>query len=309
VRPTLARMLECVANVSEGRNTNALRAVAEGCGASLVDVHTDPDHNRSVFTLAGPGGHDAAPAARDLAASVAAHISIADHEGVHPRIGALDVVPFVALGGTKVERAQAADAAREFGQWWAETHAVPVFLYDDADPGARDLPHIRRHAFKTRKPDFGPEAPHHTLGSTAVGARKPLVAINLLLVTRDVAVARRIAREIREQDGGLPGVRALGLMLESKGRPQVSMNLVDLERTGIEDACLDVRELARREHTDVASVEVVGLVPRADLDRCTDDFLAWANIDASAAIEARVGHGPRSLPGDDGSGDATPADL
>jgi len=129
-----------------------------------------------------------------------------------------------------------------------------------------------------------------------VGARKPLIAINLLLVTRDVAVARRIAREIRESDGGLPAVRALGFMLESEGRAQVSMNLVDLDRTGIEDACLTVRELALRERTDVASVELVGLVPRFELDRCSDDFLEWADIDADTAIEARVDHGPRWLP-------------
>jgi len=111
----------------------------------------------------------------------------------------------------------------------------------------------------------------------------------VLLVTRDIAVARRIAREMRESDGGLPGVRALGLMLASAGRPQVSMNLVDLDRTGIEDACLTVRELARRERTDVASVEVVGLIPRRELDRCSDEFLQWADIDATCAIEARIG--------------------
>ena len=294
-------MLECVVNVSEGRDTGALRAVADACGESLLDVHTDTDHHRSVFTLAGPGPHDAAPATRDLAEAVAAHISIAEHEGAHPRLGALDVVPFVALGGTKIERAQAADSAREFAKWWAESHDVPVFLYDDADPGGRDLPYIRRNAFRTRAPDFGPDAPHPTLGVTAVGARRPLVAINLLLIARDVAIARRIAREVREQDGGLPGVRALGLMLETVGRPQVSMNLVDLERTGIEEACLDVRDLARRERTDVAAVEIVGLVPRADLDRCSDEFLTWANIDGSTAIEARIGHGPRWLPGDEAS--------
>ena len=132
-----------------------------------------------------------------------------------------------------------------------------------------------------------------------MGARKPLVAINLLLVTDDVAVARRIAREIREAAGGLPGVRALGLMLDSVGHPQVSMNLVDLDRTGIEDACLTVRELAQRERTDVASVEVVGLVPRHALDRCSDEFLSWADIDGSAAIEARIGQGPRTLPGEE----------
>ena len=283
-------------NISEGRDLAALRSVADRCGASLIDVHVDADHNRSVFTLAGPGPHDSTTAARDLAGAVADHISIADHDGVHPFIGALDVAPFVALGGTKAEQAQAAEHARAFGQWWAETHGVPVFFYDDADAAGRDLPHIRRHAFRSRVPDFGPAEPHPTLGATAVGARKPLIAINLLLVTRDVAVARRIAREIRESDGGLPAVRALGFMLESEGRAQVSMNLVDLDRTGIEDACLTVRELALRERTDVASVELVGLVPRFELDRCSDDFLEWADIDADTAIEARVDHGPRWLP-------------
>jgi len=289
-------VIETVVNVSEGRDLAALRAIADRCGDALIDVHVDTDHNRSVFTLAGPGPHDACAATRDLADAVAAHISIADHDGVHPYLGALDVAPFVALGGTKAEQAQAGEYARAFGTWWAETHAVPVSFYDDADASGRDLPHIRRHAFRTRPPDVGPDEPHPTLGATAVGARKPLIAVNVLLVTRDVAVARRIAREIRESDGGLPAVRALGFMLASEGRPQVSMNLVDLDRTGIEDAGLTVRELARREHTDVASVELVGLVPRYELDRCSDEFLAWARIDADTAIEARIGHGPRWLP-------------
>jgi len=297
-------VLECVPNVSEGRSVRRLRAVADACGASLVDVHTDPDHHRSVFTLAGPGPDDAGPAARALAVAVAAHISIAEHDGVHPRFGALDVVPFVALSGTDVERAQAAGAAREFGKWWAETREVPVFFYDDADPDNRALPAVRRDAFKTRVPDFGPDAPHPALGATAVGARKPLVAINLVLETPDVTAARRVAHEIRERDGGLPGVRALGLTLESKRQSQVSMNLVDLDRTGIEDACLSVSALARRAHTDVASVELVGLVPRADLDRCSGEFLAWAGIDASATIEARVGHGPRRWPGEEAAPEA-----
>ena len=275
-------------NVSEGRNQSVLRAIAARCARSVVDLHTDDDHNRSVFTLAGPGADDAITAVRSLADAVATLVSITGHEGVHPYIGALDVVPFVALGGTTAEARIAVEAAHEFGEWWAETYDVPVFLYDDADDSGRTLPYTRRHAFRSRKPDFGPASPHPTLGATAVGARKPLVAINVVLLAREVAIARRIAREIRESDGGLPGVRALGLMLESQGRPQVSMNLVDLDRTGIEDACLTVRELARRERTDVASVELVGLVPRRELDRCSDEFLRWADIDGSVAIEARV---------------------
>jgi glutamate formiminotransferase len=289
-------VLECVANVSEGRDDVVLRALAESCGPSLVDLHTDRDHHRSVFTLAGPGPRDAEGAARRLARAVADRVSIVGHEGVHPRLGALDVVPFVALGGTDAERQLAAMTARSFAHWWAETYSVPVFCYDDADPLRRDLPHARRHAFRTRAPDFGPATPHPRLGATAVGARLPLVAVNLLLVTRDVAVARRIARRMRERDGGLPGVRALGFLLESERRAQVSLNLVDLRRTGLEEACLHVRDLARAERTEVAAVELVGLVPRAELDRCSDDFLAWSGIDAGSTVEARIGRGPRRLP-------------
>jgi glutamate formiminotransferase len=290
--------LECVVNVSEGRDMDRLLTVARACGPSLVDVHTDADHHRSVFTLAGPGGHDAVPAARALAAAVAEQISLVDHDGEHPRFGALDVVPFVALGGTRVEREQAADEARAFAQWWANEFAVPVFLYDDADPEHRDLPSARATAFRHRRPDFGPGEPHPRLGATAVGARRPLVACNCLLVTRDISVARRVAREVRERDGGLRGVRALGFFLADAQRAQVSMNLVELEHTGVQDACLHVRELAQNYGTDVGGVELVGLIPGRDLDRCTDDFLRWSNLDMESAIEVRVGKGPRWWPGD-----------
>jgi glutamate formiminotransferase / 5-formyltetrahydrofolate cyclo-ligase len=290
--------LECVINVSEGRDMDRLRTVARACGPSLVDVHADPDHHRSVFTLAGPGPRDAVGGARSLAAAVAEQCSIVDHAGEHPRFGALDVVPFVALGGTKVERAQAADEARAFGEWWAKEFAVPVFLYDDADPEQRDLPSARSTSFRSRAPDFGPDAPHPRLGASAVGARLPLVAVNCILVSRDIIVARRIAREMRERTGGLRGVRALAFFLPDARRAQVSMNLVDLEQTGVQDGCLHVRALAQRYGTDVAGVELVGLIPRRDLDRCTDDFLQWSRLDAESTVEVRVGKGPRWWPGD-----------
>ena len=275
-----------------------LRTLAEACGESVIDVHADADHHRSVFTLAGPGTRDACAAARALAGAAAERVTIVGHEGEHPRFGALDVVPFVALGGTTVEREQAAAEAREFAAWWSEEHAVPTFLYDDADPQHRDLPHAREHGFKSRRPDYGPAEPHPRLGATAVGARRPLVAVNCVLVTRDVVIARRIARMTREREGGMRGVRALGFFLPAARRAQVSMNLTELDRTGVQDACLHVRELAQELGTDVASVELVGLVPRRELDRCSDDFLAWSRIDATSAIEARVGHGPRWWPGD-----------
>jgi glutamate formiminotransferase len=291
-------VLECVVNVSEGRDVRSLRVLAAACGPSLVDVHADGDHNRSVFTLAGPGTRDACDAVRALAVAVAGHLTLVGHEGEHPRFGVLDVVPFVALGGTNAERVRAGQEARAFGAWWSENYDVPVFLYDEADPDGRDLPHARTHAFKHRRPDLGPAEPHPRLGATAVGARPPLIAVNCVLVTRDVSIARRIARATRERDGGLPGVRALGFYLPEIRRAQVSMNITDVDRTHIQDACLHVRQLAQQLGSDVANVELVGLLPRRVLDRCTDDFLAWSGLDATSTIEARIGQGPRWLPGD-----------
>src|SRR5262249_25815611 len=256
-----------------------LRAIAVTTGPALIDVHADADHNRAVFTLASPDAATVVDATRALADAVASSISVVSHEGVHPFMGALDVVPFVWLGTDAAERSRSVAAARDFGAWWAEAHAVPVFLYDEADPSGRDLPQARRAAFATRTPDFGPAAPHPTLGATAVGARRPLVAINLWLATPDVAVARRIARSAPQRDGGLAGVRALGLAMRSANQAQVSMNLFDLGRTGAEAACDAVRELGRREQTEVARVELVGLVPRREAERWSPAFRAWSGLD------------------------------
>ncbi len=281
-------MLECVANVSEGRDARVIDALAAACRPSLLDLHSDPDHNRSVFTLAGPGERDAGAAARSLADSVARLVSIVGHEGVHPRLGALDVVPFVALGGPAPRRDDAVEAAHSFARWWAETFEVPVFLYDDASPTGATLPAVRRDAFRTIPPDLGPPSPHPTLGATAVGARTPLVAVNCHLDVGDLDVAKRIASAAREAGGGLPGVRALGLSLASARCVQVSMNLVDLAATGLEAAVARVRELARLDGAEVARVEVVGLVPEAELARCSRGFTDWARIGPSITIEARL---------------------
>lgn len=278
-------MLECIPNVSEGRRVEVLDALATACGASLLDVHDDADHHRAVFTLAGPGSRDAETAAAALARAVAEHLDLAGHEGVHPRIGVLDVVPFCALDD---DRDLAANAAVAFGEWIVGDLEVPVFFYDDADPLRRSLPELRADAFAKRSPDLGPSAPHPRLGAVAVGARPPLVAVNCWLDTDDVLVARRIARTVRERDGGLPGVRALGLELEESDSVQVSMNLVDLPLTGLEDACAEVRRLARRDDWDVTRVELVGLVPTAELDRMSPEFRDWAGIGPDVTIEARL---------------------
>jgi len=207
------------------------------------------------------------------------------HEGAHPRIGVLDVVPFCALDG---DRDLAANAAIAFGEWIVSDLDVPVFFYDDADPLRRSLPELRADAFGKRAPDLGPAIPHPELGAVAVGARPPLVAVNCWLDTDDVLVARRIARAVRERDGGLPGVRALGLELEGAESVQVSMNLVDLPLTGLEEACGEVRRLAGRDDWDVTRVELVGLVPAAEYDRTSAEFREWAGIGPDQTIEARL---------------------
>jgi glutamate formiminotransferase len=278
-------VIECVPNVAEGRDRSVLEALGAACGPSLLDLHADVDHHRSVFTLAGPGPDAAVDAVRALTLAVADRVDIVRPDGVHPRLGALDVVPFVAFDGPT---GTAVEHARSFATWIAETLDVPVFLYGDADPGRRTLPDVRRDAFTRRTPDFGPPAPHPHLGATAVAARPVLVAVNCDLDSDDVALARAIAHEIRERDGGLPGVRALGVLLASRGRAQVSMNLVALERTGLQEACEAVRERARHARSDVARVELVGLVPRAELARCSLAFLQWSGIGPDRTIEARL---------------------
>ena len=280
-------MLECVPNVSEGRDRAVLDILARACGPALLDRHVDTDHHRSVFTLAADG--DLVHSVQALAQAVASHVDVSGHVGVHPRLGALDVVPFVALAGSTHD--DAVEAARAFASWAADELALPVFLYDAADPAGRTLPDVRRDAFTVREPDLGPSRPHPTLGAVAVGARAPLVAVNCELARDDVTLARAIATRVRERDGGLPGVRALGLHLDSTGRAQVSMNLVALGRTGLQDACRTVDALARDAGTAVARVELVGLLPAAELARCDEDFRRWSGIGPDATIEVRVAAG------------------
>jgi glutamate formiminotransferase / 5-formyltetrahydrofolate cyclo-ligase len=279
-------VLECVINVSEGQRAEVLAGLAAACGDALLDVHTDGDHHRSVFTLAAADGLGIVDAALALARAVAAAVDISVHRGVHPRLGALDVVPFVALEPAPASAAAA--AAQSFAEAVARELALPVFLYDGADPEGRTLPSVRREAFVTRAPDRGPPEPHPRLGAVCVGARLPLVAINCNLPGDDLALAAAVARTVRERDGGLPGVRALAFPLPSQGQVQVSMNLVDLAATGLEAAITAVASETRRRGSEVAAVELVGLVPAAELDRCSPEFLSWAGLGPEHTVEARL---------------------
>jgi glutamate formiminotransferase len=270
---TAPPLLECVPNVSEGRSREALEALAASMravrGAHLLDLAPDADHHRTVVTLAG-GADALREAVLALFAWADRWIDLRRHRGVHPRIGAVDVVPFVPLAGATLEQAIA--AARETATAVAERFALPVFLYEEAAsrPARRRLADLRRGeldglaerlAEEEWRPDFGPAALHPRLGATVVGARFYLLAVNALLATAEVAVAREIARAVREASGGLPGVRALGLLLPSQGRAQVSMNLVDFRKTSLADLLARVAAEAAARGTEVVATELVGLAP------------------------------------------------
>jgi len=283
-------------NVAEGRRPEVLGALASACTDALLDVHADPDHHRSVFTLAGSVDR-MGEAALALARVAVERIDLSAHSGVHPRLGAVDVVPFVPLDGRGPGGlAKAGGVAHRWAERAAAELGVPVFLYGAADPDGRSLPEVRRTAFRERRPDLGPAEPHPTAGAMAVGARPVLVAFNCELTSvrngagldDDVTVAKAVARAVRERDGGLPGVRALGFALASKGRAQVSMNLVDLAATGVEAACEAVRRAAAGLGRSVAAVELVGLLPAAELERCSGEFLTWSGLTPERTIEARL---------------------
>jgi glutamate formiminotransferase len=260
-------LLECVVNVSEGRRTDVIDALAASADGALLDVHTDPDHHRSVFTLAGPSVEEAA---RALTAAAVAALDLRDHAGAHPRIGVVDVVPFVPLGTNDLS---AALVARDrFAAWAGASLALPCFLYGPQ----RSLPEVRREAFGTLRPDTGPFAPHPTAGGCAVGARPLLVAYNVWLAEPDLARARAVATELRS-----PAIRALGLQVGSA--VQVSMNLVAPDEVG-PVAAYDA--VAAR--VPVARAELVGLLPASVLAGVPHD--RWSELDVSAerTLEARL---------------------
>ncbi|MEX2292366.1 MAG: hypothetical protein WD691_01160 [Acidimicrobiales bacterium] len=262
-------MLECVINLSEGRDLERVARIAAAAGASLLDLHTDPHHNRSVLTVVGEH------AARAVTTAGIGELDLRDHQGVHPRLGVVDVVPFVALdGSTDAEALQARDG---FANWLSEVHGVPCFLYGPE----RSLPDVRRHAFRSLAPDMGPPAPHPRAGATAVGQRGVLVAFNLWLEGADLSTVREIAATVRDV-----GIRALGLQVGE--RLQVSMNLTDPALSGPADAADRVTALATTRSARVVGAELVGLVPQVVLDAVPPDRWAELDLSASRTIEARL---------------------
>lgn len=295
------RLIECVPNFSEGRDLTKVDAIAAAMsgmpGAWILDRTSDADHNRSVITLAGDP--DAVAAAVIRGAGAAAElIDLTRQSGVHPRIGATDVIPFIPLAGVTVEECVA--LARRVGRELWERYRIPVYFYEAAAtrPERVNLENVRKGQFEglredalrdpDRSPDIGEPRLHPTAGATAIGVRKLLIAYNIYLNTSDVSVAREIARTIRASSGGLPHVKAIGVEMKSRGLAQVSINLTDFEQTSPRRVFEAVRQEAQKRGCRITSSEIIGLVPRQAIDFSSVSDLLLDNFSAARILENRL---------------------
>ncbi len=283
--------MECVPNFSEGRDESIVRSIAGAIGSAsgvlLLGWDMDRDHNRSVVTFAGPPKAVIEGAIRGVGRA-AELIDIRRHEGVHPRVGAADVIPFVPLAGGTIE--QSIGAAHLAGQEiWNRFH-VPVYFYESAAKidGRKRLERVRRPGFDGLPPDVGDIAANETAGAAVVGARGFLIAFNVNLATRDVAVARAIAKKIRGSSGGFPYVKAIGLPLASRDCAQVSMNFVNFAETSFREVWDALVDEAARLGTGVASSQLIGFVPRRAFEQAPDFFERAENFDESRILETRI---------------------
>ena len=295
-------LIECVPNFSEGARPDVIKAIVakvrSESGVRILDLQSDASHNRSVLTLAG----DPDSLARGVLALVSACLDAIDlrtHRGEHPRLGAVDVIPFIPLEGATIKDCIA--LARRSGEAIAKTHGIPVFLYEDAAsaPHRRGLEDIRRGQFeglaaKLKDPlwaaDFGPSEPHPSFGAVVVGARMPLIAFNVNLNTDDVEVAKKIARGIRNSTGGFRFVKAMGLLVEIGGRrvAQVSMNMTDFTKTPLFRVVETIRNEAARHGVSIAGSEIVGLVPAQALLDSAEHYLQLTGFSSAQVLESRL---------------------
>ncbi len=292
-----SQLVECVPNFSEGVDERKIKAIVAAMrvdGVRLLDWSMDPDHNRSVVTVAGPPAAVVESAVRG-AGKAAELIDLTVQQGVHPRIGAADVIPFVPVSGIKLD--QCALLARQAGMEIWRRFGVPVYFYEAAAarPDRANLEEVRKGQFEglrdavrkdsSRRPDLGGPGLHPTAGASAVGARKFLVAWNIYLNTADVAIARSIARDIRASSGGLKGVKALGVLVH--GRAQLTMNITDFETTPLSRVHSRVAALAARHKTTLTEGEIIGLVPEAACEHESEWMRQLSVFDPEAKILER----------------------
>ncbi len=295
-------IIECVPNISEGRRPDVINGLAATLravpGLRVLDVQSDATHNRSVFTLAGTADGLAAGVPKLFEGAIAA-IDLRTHQGEHPRLGAVDVVPFIPIEG--VTMAECVALAKTVAAEVAARFALPIYLYEDAatSPARKNLEDIRRGEFEglaakmaqpAWAPDFGPAAPHATAGASVVGARMPLIAYNINLATDRLDVAKKIAAAIRMSSGGLRFVKAMGLPLADRGIVQVSMNLTNYEKTPMYRVFDLVKREAARYGVQVLESEVVGLVPSAALTQTAEYFLQLEGFSAAQVLENKLNH-------------------
>lgn len=293
------RLLECVPNISEGRDQGKIALMVEDVkkhrGVRLLDFSSDEDHHRSVFTLIGEP-----EAIKDAVFSLTMKaidlIDMREHRGGHPRLGAVDVVPFVPIQGVEME--EAVRIAHEFGKGLGK-RGIPVFFYEEAavQPERKDLPTIRKGEYEGLeeklkdpkwKPDEGPNSFNPKWGATVVGARFPLVAYNVNLKTKDLTFAKEIAKKVRFKDGGFPHVRAMGIDLRDKGMVQVSMNLTNYRVTNIPKVYEFIREEASKKGVEIEGSEIVGLIPIDVLEGIAQYYIKCPQFSSSQVIEQRI---------------------
>ncbi len=292
--------IECIPNVSEGRRPEVVERMADAVraipGVRLLDYSSDASHNRSVFTMAG----DAEPLRRAVLAlfdQATSAIDLRTHRGEHPRVGAVDVVPFVPIEGATMDQCVA--LAKQVGAEVAQRFGIPVYLYEDAssNPLRKNLEDIRRGEFEGLgqkmsspgwAPDFGPAQPHASAGASVIGARMPLIAYNINLNTDRLDVAKKIAAAIRQSSGGLRYVKAMGVRVEDRNLAQVSMNLTNYQKTPIFRVFDMVKREAERYGVSILESEVVGLIPSAALMSAAEFYLQLERFGDSQILENKL---------------------
>ncbi len=296
----MKKLFETVPNFSEGRDKANIEALLDAfrgtTGVRLIDHEADPDHNRCVITAVG----EPQPLKEAVLAAVGAAVRLIDlrvHKGQHPRMGAVDVIPFIPIKNATMEESIA--LSREVGRAIAEIYGIPVFLYEESasEPARKNLADVRRGEFEGMaaklnlpewKPDFGGTSPHPSAGVTAVGARMPLIAFNVNLATDNIAIANAIAKAVRHQSGGLRYCKAIGVELKARGIVQVSMNMTDFTRTPLHRAVELIRAEARRYGVAVLGSEIVGMTPAAALIDAAAYYMGLENFTVDQVLEQKV---------------------